>query len=125
MKEKVAKAWVAALRSGEYRQAHGCLRNDDGEMCCLGVLCDISELGRWQNVGINVYKGLALLGDRVFSSTMGTPPKAVMDWAGMRTPLGEFADIARFGGDTLAKINDLGASFNFIADIIEDNWEQL
>ncbi len=28
--------WVAALRSGEYPQGKGCLKNEDG-YCCLGV----------------------------------------------------------------------------------------
>jgi hypothetical protein len=30
--------WVAALRSGEYQQAHGTLFNGTG-YCCLGVAC--------------------------------------------------------------------------------------
>lgn len=46
--------WLAALRSGEYRQATGALQDDcTGGFCCLGVLCDVAmkrhpELGmRW------------------------------------------------------------------------------
>jgi hypothetical protein len=36
-KELKAK-WVAALRSGEYRQAKNRLKDESGAMCCLGVL---------------------------------------------------------------------------------------
>lgn len=32
--------WLAALRSGEYKQGRYCLSTDNG-FCCLGVLCDI------------------------------------------------------------------------------------
>jgi hypothetical protein len=38
LKEK----WVAALRSGEYKQCKDQLK-DGGGYCCLGVLCEISE----------------------------------------------------------------------------------
>lgn len=33
--------WIAALRSGNYPQATGCLRSDNG-YCCLGVLADLN-----------------------------------------------------------------------------------
>lgn len=43
-KELLAK-WLAALRSGEYRQGQDLLYNGDsdeqGQYCCLGVLCEI------------------------------------------------------------------------------------
>jgi hypothetical protein len=42
----VKKKWVAALRSGDYTQGHGCLRRDY-KYCCLGVLCDVIDPGRW------------------------------------------------------------------------------
>lgn len=35
-----AKKWVAALRSGEYKQVRERLRGSDG-FCCLGVACDL------------------------------------------------------------------------------------
>jgi len=37
-KEKFEK-WIAALRSGGYKQGEGCLRDEEG-FCCLGVLQD-------------------------------------------------------------------------------------
>jgi len=42
-KSELLDKWIAALRSGEYRQGYGALRNSRGEMCCLGVFRHISE----------------------------------------------------------------------------------
>lgn len=36
----IAEDWVAALRSGEYKQGRARLQNVDNEFCCLGVLVD-------------------------------------------------------------------------------------
>lgn len=41
MKTEVKKLWLDALRSGEYTQTTGELKNSEG-YCCLGVLCDIA-----------------------------------------------------------------------------------
>lgn len=44
-----AKKWVAALRSGEYKQTCGALKGADG-YCCLGVACAIAiqaGVGSW------------------------------------------------------------------------------
>jgi len=40
MDKEIRDKWVTALRSGEYVQGQGYLK-DDGEYCCLGVLCEI------------------------------------------------------------------------------------
>ena len=40
MKKEYRDRWVAALRSGDYIQGQGSLKNGD-KFCCLGVLCDI------------------------------------------------------------------------------------
>ena len=40
MKQKIKALWVAALRSGDYEQGIGQLRNEN-KFCCLGVLCDL------------------------------------------------------------------------------------
>ena len=42
-KEDLRVLWVAALRSGDYKQATGSLRKPAGD-CCLGVLCDIAGI---------------------------------------------------------------------------------
>lgn len=41
MNQEIKKRWVAALRSGDYKQGTGALRNADNKFCCLGVLCDL------------------------------------------------------------------------------------
>lgn len=40
----VKAKWIAALRSGKYRQARKTLRDASGAMCCLGVLCAIQGM---------------------------------------------------------------------------------
>lgn len=42
MKKGLKARWVAALRSGKYKQGRGSLQTGEGEFCCLGVLCEIS-----------------------------------------------------------------------------------
>jgi hypothetical protein len=37
------KRWIAALRSGEYKQGIGYLIKDGKYYCCLGVLCDVAK----------------------------------------------------------------------------------
>ena len=46
MDKKLKAKWVKALRSGEYKQANGALRDGSG-FCCLGVLLNESERGAW------------------------------------------------------------------------------
>lgn len=38
MDKELKAKWVAALRSGQYKQGKGKLLANDGAMCCLGVL---------------------------------------------------------------------------------------
>jgi len=40
LKPEIKSKWVEALRSGEYAQGRGAIRNKTG-FCCLGVLCDV------------------------------------------------------------------------------------
>jgi hypothetical protein len=47
MKKEVLGIWINALRSGQYEQASGALRNKNG-YCPLGVLCDLSKLSDWK-----------------------------------------------------------------------------
>lgn len=46
------RKWIDALRSGKYTQTTHVLRRPDNHgngFCCLGVLCDISGGGEWDN----------------------------------------------------------------------------
>ncbi len=46
--------WAAALESGNYTQIQGRLHTDTG-FCCLGVLCEISQLGTWKRDATNTH----------------------------------------------------------------------
>ena len=111
MKKEIKDRWVQALRSGEYKQGKGVLRQGEN-FCCLGVLCDITkeELGiEWTHARYGNY----IDGERVV-----LPPR-VRDYAGLtkRNP--------EIEGMTLSDTNDSGADFDVIADLIEKNWEIL
>jgi hypothetical protein len=68
--KKNIRKWVKALRSGKYKRAIGALRNRN-RFCCLGVACDVSQVGEW---GVNGYDG-----------RNGTLPASVCEWLGLRS----------------------------------------
>jgi len=119
MRKAVMEKWVRALRSGEYKQTTGKLRDEFG-FCCLGVLCDLhathGRTGSWDQ-------------ECYHSSTKGAsechydlPTKAVVRWAGLksREPQAPLLE------DSLAQLNDdHNWSFQELADLIEENWEEL
>ena len=115
------KQWVEALRSGKYKQGRGQLRFKN-EYCCLGVLCDISKLGKWVSQdGFCDYEYTTSSSQDSCTSSLPSP---VMEWANLRSVLGRFNP--RKNSTTLVKINDdRGKSFVEIADIIEKNWEKM
>jgi hypothetical protein len=41
--------WIEALYSGTYTQGIRQLRGQTGEMCCLGVLCDLVDPENWDH----------------------------------------------------------------------------
>lgn len=110
MNVEVKEAWVAALRSGKYKQGGGALRKDDA-FCCLGVLCDISGLGSWNG---GTYEPM---GDHRADSSCIYLPREVVEWAGVSS----WNPALLKGGEriTLASMNDGGSTFGQIADTIE------
>jgi hypothetical protein len=101
MKESLKKEWIAALRSGEYKQGEGFLHTaDTEEFCCLGVLCDIAIDGDW----IATTSGS---GRPVWSldGSSGMPTGGTLDQLGLR------ASVA----SRLAAMNDSDDSFEKIA----------
>ncbi len=42
--KEFAEKWVAALRSGKYKQGKSRLRSPKGEYCCLGVACIVQKV---------------------------------------------------------------------------------
>lgn len=118
MKERVKELWVAALRSGRFKQTKGRLKFNK-EHCCLGVLC---ELAKEDGLGLEEQ---VLATSTIFGSgkdtEIGYLPKMVMDWAWMKTNDGSWLEDCR----SLAELNDDGASFEKIAKVIEENWRDL
>jgi hypothetical protein len=119
MNKDIAEKWVAALRSGQYKQARGTLRDTEQSgatgFCCLGVLCDISKQGEWNQDDRDTWN-YVLRAD--FSETQ--LPDFVLEWAGMAHREGMLPR-----GETLTNLNDSGKSFDQIADIIEKYWNEL
>lgn len=102
MNAELKAKWVAALRSGDYKQGIGGLRDTHDSFCCLGVLCDIVDPGGWQD-----------------------PVMSGADWVTHRGAQGfpdsllEDVGVDRFFSRRLAKKNDGGITFDKIADLIE------
>lgn len=106
------KKWVDALRSGEYEQGQGGLRSTTDKFCCLGVLTDLC-----------IKEGLAEdweIGDECWWEAEG--------YAGYTPPSVHEATGAGFsssipGMGHLATLNDdVGLSFEEIADLIEEHF---
>jgi hypothetical protein len=118
VKTEIREEWVAALRSGEYRQGIGKLRGSGDTFCCLGVLCDLAEKAGIVRSHNNTYSG-----DYMYYFEDGTEEKSILpitvqEWAGLpqQNPY-----VIPFDTDShsLAECNDEGMDFNRIADLIE------
>lgn len=113
------KLWVEALRSGKYEQGTDDLRLDGGAMCCLGVACEISGLGHWDNGGRYVTETDRHTGEL-------NPDSDMTDWLGLASGAGSFGQFDEHDRrESLAHLNDTGKSFSEIADIIESEPEGL
>ena len=98
MDAELRDKWVAALRSGKYKQGQINLRSSDDRFCCLGVLADVINPENWSQLD-----GPAVWGDDGFSSVYTLRQSII-------------ADDACF---PLVEMNDAeGKSFNEIADYI-------
>ena len=119
MRYEVAKQWVNALRSGKFTQGKGALADHAREKyCCLGVLCEIAI----QN-GIKVKRLRAeTLDETSYDDCAAFPPPPIMAWAGLRT---ENVQLRGAPYDSLIGMNDGGGSFEEIADLIEEKWEEI
>lgn len=101
------KQWLAALRSGNYKQGIGELQTKTGEFCCLGVACDIT--------GPRTTRFWAPNGHRKATIPLQTRdiPRVLKGtdnhWSPTKNPVVKF----------LAKHNDDGVSFKRIATWVE------
>lgn len=109
---KVAKKWVAALRSGKIKQTKDQLGRDSGSRCCLGVLCDLAVKAKVISIDDFSYDG-------------GNLPNTVRVWAGLDTVDGNYRT-KQGNRRNLVDDNDTAKrSFAKIADIIESQPEGL
>lgn len=85
MNAEVRRRWLAALRSGEFRQGRGALHQVDGAgvatFCCLGVLCHLAHADGV--VTRTDRRGLVRYGDALEA---GALPVEVRRWAGLLSP---------------------------------------
>lgn len=105
--KKNVRAWVAALRSGKYKQGQGCLRNAMA-YCCLGVACDTFRKadgsGKWSH-------GAFLLEGNAYNNFL---PKPVAKWLGINN------SDPYLGMNRATVLNDRQKrTFDQIADAIE------
>lgn len=113
-----AKKWVAALKSGGYKQGTGNLQRN-GEFCCLGVACAIA-----------IDNGMKLEIEKIdegdegwyvrYDGQGGALPFSVVKWLNLVSSIGEIKS-----GSSLIRLNDTGKTFAEIADIIESEPEGL
>lgn len=105
--------WVEALRSGKYKQGQYKLRDED-QFCCLGVLCDLVDNTAWS------VRDFHEAYDEVPSQRIGK----VVGFKEMEPYIYDTNPDVGLSGDegtiTLAQLNDAGATFAEIADIIEE-----
>jgi hypothetical protein len=115
MRRDVAEKWITALESGLYPQAKGQLRTEKG-LCCLGVLCSLHAEEHPEIAVRQTNPGKYLKETEVL-------PKAVKDWAGMRTQQGFYG--SRYSTEVLSDDNDRGHSFEEIAKTIRKHVHSL
>lgn len=114
------KKWVAALRSGEFKQVHGRLEDKDGNCCCLGILCNIALAE-----GVCDYSKDCHFSDSNFSGSSDTLPPEVREWAKIKNHAGEFVTKTN-ERIKLTNLNDTQKkTFSEIADIIETHYKEL
>ena len=112
LKRKSVQLWLEALRSGKYKQGKLYLKKDN-KYCCLGVACDLYNKTHKVKVDFVNYTS------NIQQPNTGLPP-VVLKWLGLNCPEGRFKN-----NHYLSRENDSGASFNKIADLIENNPEGL
>ncbi len=134
MNEEVKKKWVAALRSGEYKQITKRLKQEFPEggcgYCCLGVLTDLfaKEQGKPFKEVITYFQKTGHWNEGSYTAIHDYLPVKVAEWAELNNekisriyPQGIDPVIAEGLNNTCSKVNDHGEkTFNEIAAMIEE-----
>ena len=129
MNPEIKTKWLAALRGGEYRQGDNVLMKQYGEddkpaYCCLGVLCDIA-VKEGLDIGVEPYPSGNDNNIQIteFDGAHEVLPHSVKTWAGLDDTNPEVTIYTDGEEETssLAELNDNGATFAELADIIAEN----
>jgi len=124
MDSSLKQKWVRALRSGKYIQTSGALRTEDG-YCCLGVLCDVYDSENWtlaphEELGHESEEWHYQTKSRGYTNVMkDVLPDQVVEAADLDLHNPEVPYGIDGTRTSLAVINDSGATFKQIADLIE------
>lgn len=122
------KKWVAALRSGDYKQGKEALKKKDaygeGHYCCLGVACEIMGLEQKEGTtGLVVFENTTTYWMPLFwAEKLGFNTEHGLIKEENRHTVDVFLRSKGYELDnirSLAQLNDWGVSFDVIADIIE------
>lgn len=119
MDATIKAQWLEALRSGKYKQGKGALHNkSDDSYCCLGVLCEVMGVPKYALEGDehSHFTHYGVEGDFTSCSL----PMSVSHASGL-TCYGQFLD-ENGEDESLAHLNDKGATFDQIAAIIEEKF---
>ena len=101
--------WVMALESGAFEQAKGRLKDGDAGYCCLGVACDISNLGHWDGSDYTIRD------ESIHDMNL---PDEVRDYFGFRTEDAEI-DMVTDGENSLVAMNDADGNPHSFKDIAQ------
>lgn len=121
---ELIRKWVDALRSGKYAQGteHLRIESEYPEMqdayCCLGVACDLSGLGHFDGESYMGEYGVLPVAVQYFLGLNERNPEIPYFVANKYAPE-IMATRLSYDNITLAELNDKGATFEQIADIIE------
>jgi hypothetical protein len=123
VRREVRDLWVAALRSGRYKQTSSKLTrlDEDGQpraCCCLGVLCEVAlEAG----VELDLFR--SEYGTRYYDREDNFLPTRLLEWAGLGAVDPEVTRTRVDGTEvtsSLSFLNDeVRLSFEQIAELVE------
>lgn len=131
MNYEKAMAWVAALRSGEFKQGSGKLTKikfGKETNCCLGVECKLA-IRDGLSLDVNYcpnFRGFQFI---KYNEQEDYLPQEVITWGEFNSYNPEFSFVdardEHIHHYYLSDLNDDYFTFNQIADLIERFWEQL
>jgi len=118
MKQEIAICWSEALLIYKINPGYTPLKVDD-TFSILGVLCDLSQLGRW-------FEQMIDDGETFYVCSNGDTAKSVlpafiMYWADMKTNIAHIDSINK----SLLTLSEYGMPIADIAELIKLHWEEL